>query len=135
MVPVFLTLHRLLVSQRALWKTSPTNAMLLFIHNSHHARFIRPLTEAEKEREKQWIEDNIGLIGWREGWIMYDGTIIILYKKPGLNRDAYYTHKSNYGLNVQVGLLILDISVLIDHILLRLVMFHRIYASWTFPMG
>ncbi|KAK0470702.1 hypothetical protein IW261DRAFT_1553686 [Armillaria novae-zelandiae] len=43
------------------------------------------------EREKQWIEDNIRLPGWREGWIMYDGTIIVLYKKPGLNGDAYYT--------------------------------------------
>ncbi len=111
-----------------------TNRCHVALH-SHYARFICPLTEAEKEREKQWIEDNIGLVGWREGWIMYDGTIIVLYKKPGLNGDAYYTCKSNYGLNAQVGLLILDISILIDHILLRLVMFHQIYALWTFPMG
>jgi len=33
---------------------------------------------------------------------MYDGTIIVLYARPGLNGDAYYTRKSNYGLNLQV---------------------------------
>jgi len=34
---------------------------------------------------------------------MYDGTIVVLYQHPGLNGDAYYTHKANYGLNVQVN--------------------------------
>jgi len=34
---------------------------------------------------------------------MYDGTIIPLYAKPGLNGDAYYTRKGNYGLNAQVS--------------------------------
>ena len=33
---------------------------------------------------------------------MYDGTIVVLYKKPGLNGDAYYTRKANCGLNAQV---------------------------------
>jgi len=72
--------------------------------HSHHDEFIRPLTEAEKEREKAWIEKNIGCVGWREGWIMYDGTIVVLFQKPGLNGDTYYTRKCNYGLNAQVCL-------------------------------
>jgi hypothetical protein len=68
-----------------------------------HSLFVRRLTLAEKEVEKQWIDQQIGFRGtWREGWIMYDGTIVVLYKKPGLNGDAYYTRKGNYGLNVQV---------------------------------
>ena len=33
---------------------------------------------------------------------MYDGTIVVLHAKPGLNGDAYYTRKANYGLNLQV---------------------------------
>lgn len=70
---------------------------------SHHGTFIRPLTEAEKEIEKKWIEEHIGCAGWRDGWIMYDGTIIVLFQKPGLNGDAYYTRKCNYGLNAQVS--------------------------------
>jgi hypothetical protein len=37
---------------------------------------------------------------------MYDGTIIPLHKKPGLDGDAYYTRKSNYGLNAQVSILL-----------------------------
>ncbi|KAF8223131.1 hypothetical protein L208DRAFT_1318639, partial [Tricholoma matsutake] len=41
---------------------------------------------------------------WQEGWVVYDGTIFVLYSKPGLNRDAYYTRKRNYGLNFQVSL-------------------------------
>ena len=34
---------------------------------------------------------------------MYDGTIVVLYAKPGLNGDAYFTRKANYGLNLQVS--------------------------------
>ncbi|KAF7319715.1 DDE Tnp4 domain-containing protein [Mycena kentingensis (nom. inval.)] len=71
---------------------------------SLHDLFVRPLTEEEKEKEKEWIEESIGFGGlWREGWIMYDGTIVPLFAKPALNGQGYYTRKSNYGLNVQIG--------------------------------
>jgi len=33
---------------------------------------------------------------------MYDGTIVVLFAKPGIDGDAYFTRKSNYGLNLQV---------------------------------
>jgi hypothetical protein len=65
--------------------------------------FVRNLTQEEKEKEKEWIDEQLGFKGtWREGWIMYDGTIVVLHQRPGLNGDAYYTRKANYGLNVQV---------------------------------
>jgi len=68
-----------------------------------HDLFVRHLTVVEKEVEKQWIDAHLGFVGtWQEGWIMYDGTIVVLYAKPGLNGDAYYTRKGNYGLNAQV---------------------------------
>lgn len=67
-----------------------------------HDMFVRPLTQKEKEWEK-WMDQHLGFKGlWNEGWIMYNRTIVILYAKPGLNGDAYYTCKANYGLNVQV---------------------------------
>ena len=70
---------------------------------SLRVHFVRPLTVAEKEVEKQWVNGKVGFQGlWREGWVMYDGTIIPLHTKPDYNGDAYYTRKSNYGLNVQV---------------------------------
>jgi hypothetical protein len=71
-----------------------------------HNIFVRKLTPEEKEIEKKWIEEQLGFTGgtWREGWLMYDGTIVVIYKKPGLNGDAYFTRKSTYGLNVQVNL-------------------------------
>jgi hypothetical protein len=50
------------------------------------------------------MDEHLGFRGkWRDGWVMYDGTIVVLYKKPGLNGDAYYTRKGNYGLNAQVS--------------------------------
>jgi hypothetical protein len=68
-----------------------------------HDLFVWPLTAAEKEEEKRWMDQRLGFVGiWREGWLMYDGTIVVLYAKPGLNGDAYYTRKANYGLNAQV---------------------------------
>ncbi|EIM79004.1 uncharacterized protein STEHIDRAFT_151067 [Stereum hirsutum FP-91666 SS1] len=52
-----------------------------------------------------YIEEKLGFEGssWREGWIMYDGTIIVLYARPGLDGASYYTRKCNYGLNCQIG--------------------------------
>jgi hypothetical protein len=68
-----------------------------------HDLFVRRFTPAEKEVEKTWMDENLGFKGkWRNGWLMYDGTIVVLFQKPGLNGDAYYTRKGNYGLNVQV---------------------------------
>lgn len=70
---------------------------------SLHDTFVRPLTEAEKEVEKAWMDQHMGFVGeWRDGFVMYDGTIVVLYARPGRDGDAYYTRKSNYGLNVQV---------------------------------
>ena len=70
---------------------------------SLHDMFVRPLTDEEKEREKVWIDEQVGFKGlWREGWVMFDGTIVVLYARPGFDGDAYYTRKCNYGLNLQV---------------------------------
>lgn len=73
---------------------------------SLHNQFVRPLTPEEKEVEKVYMDNHLGFKGlWREGWVMYDGTIVVLFRKPGKDGDAYYTRKSNYGLNLQVFLL------------------------------
>ena len=73
---------------------------------SLHDVFVRRLTSAEKEKEKEWMDQHLGFRGlWREGYLMYDGTIVVFYAKPGKDGDAYYTRKANYGLNVQVSLL------------------------------
>lgn len=72
---------------------------------SLHDAFVCLPTAEEKENEKSWIDNELGFWGtWREGWVMYDRTIVVLYTKPGLNGDAYFTRKSNYGLNLQVSL-------------------------------
>jgi hypothetical protein len=77
-----------------------------------HDLFVRRPTLAQKEVEKEWIDRHVGFRGtWREGWVMFDGTIVVLYKKPGLNGDAYYTRKGNYGLNAQVRMCLSAIRV------------------------
>jgi len=60
------------------------------------------LTPEEKEREKQWNEDESGCKGWQDGWLMYDRTPVYLFQQPGLNGDAYWCRKCTYGLNLQV---------------------------------
>lgn len=71
---------------------------------SLHDIFICPLNRAEKEAEKRWIEEQLGFTGlWVEGWVLYDGTIIVLYQRPGYHGDAYCTRKATYGLNAQVS--------------------------------
>lgn len=73
---------------------------------SLHNAVVRGLTPEEKEVEKKWIDAHVGFHGlWREGWVMYDGTIVVLHERPGFNGDAYFTRKSNYGLNLQVRML------------------------------
>jgi hypothetical protein len=102
---------------------------------SLHDLFVRPLTSGEKEIEKRWISDHIGFDGlWREGWVMYDGTIVVLYAKPGLNGDAYYTRKGNYGLNAQVFLTI-SIGAFTNIHNFRLEMSLRICELWITHMA
>jgi len=71
---------------------------------SLHDIFIHPLTREEKEVEKRWMDEHLGFHSlWREGWVMYDSTIVVIYQRPGMDGNAYYTHKGNYGLNAQVN--------------------------------
>ena len=94
---------------------------------SLHDLFVLPLTAEEKEVENQWMDQHLGFQGlWREGWVMYDGTIVVLYAKPGLN-GAYYTRKGNYGLNAQVDIS-LNLSGIIQQTFNRLEMSHPISA-------
>jgi len=39
--------------------------------------FVQQLTLEEKEKEKEWIDEQLGFKGaWREGWMMYDGKLL-----------------------------------------------------------
>jgi hypothetical protein len=97
--------------------------------------FVRRLTPEEKEREKQWIDQKLGFKGaWRDGWLMYDGTIVVLYRRPGLNGDAYYTRKANYGLNVQVWSTTWFSNFCIHIQLTRLEMLPQPFVSLIFHM-
>ena len=47
---------------------------------SLHDAFVHLPTAEEKEFEKAWVDNRIGFRGsWRNGWVMYDGTIVVAY--------------------------------------------------------
>ena len=69
-----------------------------------HDSAIRWPSEDEKEQSKQWVEA-ASCYAWRDGYCMVDGTLVLLFQKPGFHGEAYFDRKSNYSLNLQVNLL------------------------------
>ncbi|KAI5830536.1 hypothetical protein K523DRAFT_302420 [Schizophyllum commune Tattone D] len=57
--------------------------------------------DAEKEKAKDWVE-RTSCPAWRDGWLMVDGTLIPLFRRPGHFGNTFYDRKSNYSLNVQL---------------------------------
>ena len=56
---------------------------------SLHDIFVHPLTAEEKEREKEWMDEQLGFQRlWCEGWLMYDSTIVVLYANLGFIDEA-----------------------------------------------
>jgi hypothetical protein len=103
-------------------------AAILPLHN----QFVRPLTQQEKEIEKTWVEKHTGVGGeFREGWVMYDGTIVVLYRRPDMDGDGYYTRKSNYGLNLQVSSSHIQFYSCHLNVSSRLEMYLRTFVSLT----
>ena len=62
---------------------------------------IRWSSEEAKEVAKAWVE-NHSCPGWRDGWLMVDGTLVPLFMRPAHYGNNWFDRKSNYSLNVQV---------------------------------
>lgn len=62
---------------------------------------IRWPNAAEKEDVKVWVEEQ-SFVGWRDGWVMVDGTLVLLFARPAHFGNSWFDRKSNYSLNVQV---------------------------------
>ncbi|KZT32103.1 hypothetical protein SISSUDRAFT_994395 [Sistotremastrum suecicum HHB10207 ss-3] len=75
---------------------------------------IRKPTTGEREVEKCWVEAETGCPSMRDGWLTGDGTLVVLYQKPGKDGEAYFSRKMNYALNVLVSFLLLLISCEVD---------------------
>lgn len=56
---------------------------------------------AVKEEAKQWVE-GVSCPAWRNGWLMVDGTLVPLFRRPGHFGNVWFDCKSNYSMNVQV---------------------------------
>jgi hypothetical protein len=60
---------------------------------------------ARKEAAKDWVEEN-SCPAWRDGWLMVDGTLVPLARRPGFFGNVFFDRKCNYSMNVQVCCLI-----------------------------
>ena len=54
-----------------------------------------------KAEAKDWVEKQ-SCLAWRNGWLMVDGTLVPLFRRPGYFGNVFFDRKSNYSLNVQV---------------------------------
>lgn len=59
-------------------------------------------TAAAQELAKEWIEAH-SCPAWRNRWLMVDGTLVPIYRRPGHFGNAFFDRKSNYSFNVQVS--------------------------------
>lgn len=75
-----------------------------------HDSAIRWPSEDEKEESKQWVEE-ASCYAWRDGYCMVDGTLVVLFQKPGHHGEAYFDRKSNYSLNIQVRLTLFYVHI------------------------
>ena len=62
---------------------------------------IRWTSEEAKEVAKAWVKDH-SCPGWWDGWLMVDGTLVLLFMHPAHYGNNWFDRKSNYSLNVQV---------------------------------
>ncbi|EUC57648.1 DDE family endonuclease [Rhizoctonia solani AG-3 Rhs1AP] len=81
--------------------------------NFYQASVSWPTAE-EQESAMEWVESQT-CFEWHNGWLMVDGTLVILDRRPGHYGNSYYDRKCNYSLNVQIiclpNLRIIDFGV------------------------
>ncbi|KAJ7154918.1 hypothetical protein C8R43DRAFT_884922 [Mycena crocata] len=65
------------------------------------SEYVRMPNAAEKENTKAWVQAH-SCKGWRDGWCMVDGTLVVLFDRPFWFGESYFDRKCNYSLNIQV---------------------------------
>jgi hypothetical protein len=55
-----------------------------------------------KENAKGWVEA-MACPGWRDGWLMVDGTLVPLFGRPLFFGNSWFDRKHNYSMNTQVS--------------------------------
>ncbi len=63
---------------------------------------VRWPVNTEREEAKRWIEEQISMSEWRNGFCMVDGTLIPLYRKISHYGETFFDRKCNYFINIQI---------------------------------
>ena len=63
---------------------------------------IKRLIKKAKKIAKDWIENQVRVPLYKDGFYMVDETLISLYCKPFYYGKTFYNQKSRYLINVQI---------------------------------
>jgi hypothetical protein len=66
---------------------------------------LRWTSDVAKATAKAWVVE-ASCPQWADGWLMVDRMLVPLHIRPGFFGNVFYDHKSNYSMNVQVGMLV-----------------------------
>lgn len=62
-------------------------------------------TEEERAKASSWVQNRTGVEDWGRGWLVVDGTLVKLDKRPALEHRQFYTRKGFYALNIALVVL------------------------------
>jgi hypothetical protein len=62
---------------------------------------VRLPNDEEKRDAQAWVRAH-SCRKWGKGYLLVDGTLVVLYDRPHWYGESYYDRKCNYSLNIQV---------------------------------
>ena len=67
--------------------------IIAILDTNLRACYIRWPIKEERERAKEWVEDQT-CSAFRDGWCMVDGTTILIFEKPHYFGESFYEQKA-----------------------------------------
>jgi hypothetical protein len=81
-----------------------TNRVIAAVCRSDFRHSVMRWPDDETKEEAKAEVERLSCAGWRNGWLMVDGSLVPLYGRPGYYGNAWFDRKHNYSMNVQVSL-------------------------------
>ncbi|SOV09028.1 uncharacterized protein UDID_18236 [Ustilago sp. UG-2017a] len=82
-----------LVVEEALWQIPSKSEVMQFA------------LEAERQSASAWMQRTTRVEEWGKGWLVVDGTHVLLAWKPGMMSQEHFSYKGFYSMNVALVIL------------------------------
>ncbi|KXN80887.1 hypothetical protein AN958_06943 [Leucoagaricus sp. SymC.cos] len=104
-----------------------------FLISYHHLSLLHHSVRVSSLSAKECVEAASCVI-WHDGWLLVNGALVPLTEKPDYHGEAYFDHKSNYSLNVQ--LITLPNLYIVDYVIGHCGSAHNsmIWANSAYPI-